>query len=171
MSLEHVVPGDNVPQEVNVVIEIPRGSGNKYEFDKESGRVVLDRVQPTSMKQPYDYGFVPHTLSDDGDPIDALIVIDEPLYPGVVVPCRVLGLLKMVDDGEDDEKLVCVAADDKNYEHVRNLEDLGPHFQAKVRHYFERYKDLQNKEVSITGWGDVDEAYGAVDTAISNYQR
>ena len=168
MNLDAVGYGENVPQEVNVVIEIPRGSGNKYEFDKDSGMIMLDRVQPTTMKQPYDYGFVPNTLSDDGDPIDALVIIDEPLYPGVVVPSRIIGLLKMVDDGEEDEKLVCVASDDKSHDHVKILEDLGPHFQAKVRHYFERYKDLQDKEVVISGWGDVNEAYDAVNTAIAN---
>lgn len=168
MNLDAVGYGDNAPQEVNVVIEIPRGCGNKYEFDKDSAMIVLDRVQPTTMKQPYDYGFVPQTLSDDGDPIDALVIIDEPLFPGVVVPARVIGLLKMVDDGDEDEKLVCVASDDKNYEHVQTLDDLGQHFQAKVRHYFERYKDLQDKEVVISGWGDISEAHAAINTAIEN---
>lgn len=170
MVLEHVKSGDDVPENINVVIEIPRGCGNKYEYDKDSGMIMLDRVQPTTMKQPYDYGFVPHTLSDDGDPIDALIVIDEPLFPGVVVPSRVIGLLKMIDDGDEDEKLICVAADDKNYAHIQALADLGEHFQKKVRHYFERYKDLQDKEVEITGWAEKPEALEAVKTAISNYQ-
>ena len=169
MNLEAVGYGENTPKEVNVVIEIPRGSGNKYEFDKDSNAIVLDRVQPTTMKQPYDYGFVPKTLSDDGDPIDALVVIDEPLFPGVVLPARVIGLLKMIDDGEEDEKLVCVASDDKNYEHINTLEDLGHNFTAKVQHYFERYKDLQDEEVSITGWGDTKEAYIALEAAIDNY--
>ncbi len=170
MNLDAIGYGDNAPNEVNVVIEIPRGSGNKYEFDKDSNAIVLDRVQPTTMKQPYDYGFVPKTLSEDGDPIDALVIIDEPLFPGVVVPARVIGLLKMIDDGEEDEKLICVASDDKNYEHVDTLEDLGDNFTAKVRHYFERYKDLQDKEVSITGWGDIKEAHSAIESAINNYK-
>lgn len=170
MALEHISSGDNLPEEVNVIIEIPRGCGNKYEYDKDSEHFFLDRVQPTVMKQPYDYGFVPHTLSDDGDPIDALVVIDEPLYPGVVVPSRVVGLLKMIDDGDEDEKLVCVASEDKNYDHIHVLDDLGEHFQKKVRHYFERYKDLQNKEVEITGWGDAAEAQKAIEAAQANYQ-
>ncbi len=169
MALEDVSYGENAPEEVNVVIEIPQGCGNKYEYDKDMGMIVLDRVQPTTMRQPYDYGFIPRTLSDDGDPLDALIVIDEALYPEVVVPCRVIGALKMVDDGDQDEKLICVAADDKNYAHVHSLEDLGEHFQKKVTHFFEHYKDLQNKEVEITGWGDVDEAHEITKTAISNY--
>lgn len=169
MALEDVTYGDNAPEEVNVVIEIPSGCGNKYEYNKDMGMVVLDRVQPTTMKQPYDYGFIPHTLSDDGDPLDALIVIDEPLYPSVVVSCRVIGVLKMVDDGDYDEKLICVAADDKHYDHVRSLEDLGEHFQNKVTHYFRHYKDLQNKEVDVTGWGDIDEAHEIARTAIANH--
>ncbi|PSO44049.1 inorganic diphosphatase [Candidatus Saccharibacteria bacterium SW_7_54_9] len=170
MSLEDVTAGDSAPDEVNVVIEIPQGCGNKYEYDKDMGMLKLDRVQPTTMKQPYDYGFIPDTLSDDGDPLDALIVIEEPLYPNVVVPCRTVGVLKMIDDGDYDEKLICVAADDKQYDHVRSLEDLGEHFQKKIAHYFQHYKDLQNKEVEISGWGDVDEAHEITRTAISNHQ-
>lgn len=168
MALEDVTYGDNTPEEVNVIIEIPAGCANKYEYDKEMGMIVLDRVQPTSMRQPCDYGFIPHTLSDDGDPLDALVVIDEPLYPGVVVPCRVLGVLKMVDDGEYDEKLICVASDDKHYNNTRSLEDLGEHFQDKIKHYFEHYKDLQNKKVEISGWGGLDEAYEVTKTAVAN---
>lgn len=170
MALQDVPSGANTPDEVNVVVEIPRGCNNKYEYDKDMGMIALDRVQPTAMGQPYDYGFIPHTLSDDGDPLDALVVIDEPLYPHVVVPCRVIGVLKMVDDGDYDEKLICVAAEDKHYDHVRSLDDLGEHFQKKVAHYFEHYKDLQNKEVQVTGWGDVDEAHEITRTAISNYE-
>ena len=171
MALNDVPYGDKTPELVNVIIEIPRGSGNKYEFDKDLGVFMLDRVQPTTMKQPYDYGFVPKTLSDDGDPIDALVVVDEALFPGVVVNARVVGMLKMIDDGETDEKLICVADDDKSYRHVESLDDLGPHFQDKVRHYFERYKDLQKKHVEITGWGTKGEAYEAMKAAIDNYQK
>ena len=155
--------GSKSPQVVNVVIEIPRGSGNKYELDKDTGAIFLDRVQPTTMKQPYDYGFLPETLGDDGDPLDAMIVIDEPLYPGVVVPSRVIGVMYMIDDGENDEKLICVADDDKHYEHAQTVEDLGGHVKHKVEHYFAHYKDLQKKEVKITGWGDKAEAYALIE--------
>lgn len=158
MSLNGIKIGQKAPQEVNVIIEIPRGSGNKYEVDKETGMIFLDRVQPTNLKQPYDYGYIPQTLGEDKDPLDALVVIDEALFPGVVVPSRVVGVLYMIDDGEKDEKIICVAADDKHYEHVEDLDDLGKHLQDKVRHYFEHYKDLQHKTVEITGWGDRAEA-------------
>ncbi|MBI2798581.1 inorganic diphosphatase [Candidatus Saccharibacteria bacterium] len=158
MSLNDVKIGGAAPKEVNVIIEIPRGSGNKYELDKDTGAIFLDRVQPTNLKQPYDYGYIPQTLGDDNDPLDALIVIDEPLYPGVVIPSRVVGVLYMVDSDEQDEKIVCVAADDMHYEHVVELKDLGKHFKDKVAHYFEHYKDLQHKKVEISGWGERDEA-------------
>lgn len=163
MSLNGVPIGKDSPREVNVIIEIPRGSGNKYEVDKDSGMIFLDRVQPTNLKQPYDYGYIPQTLGDDGDPLDALVVIDEKLYPGVVVPSRVLGVLYMIDDDEKDEKIICVASDDKHYEHVDDLVDLGKHLQDKVRHYFEHYKDLQHKKVEITGWGDREAAYKIIE--------
>ncbi len=163
MSLNGVPIGKDSPKQVNVIIEIPRGSGNKYEVDKDTGMIFLDRVQPTNLKQPYDYGYIPQTLGDDGDPLDALVVIDEKLYPGVVVPSRVLGVLYMIDDGEKDEKIICVASDDKHYEHVEDLADLGKHLQDKVRHYFEHYKDLQHKKVEITGWGDREAAYKIIE--------
>lgn len=168
---DKVTPGENAPQIVNVIIEIPKGSSNKYEFDKELGLVVLDRVQPSAMKQPYDYGFVPQTLSDDGDPLDALVVMDEPLFPGVLVAARPVGVLQMLDDGEGDEKLICVASNDMNYEHVLDLSQLGEHFKDKVAHYFERYKDLQGKKVEVTGWGDVTEAHDVIKQAVANYHK
>ncbi|MBP9826875.1 inorganic diphosphatase [Candidatus Saccharibacteria bacterium] len=163
MGAHEVHIGSDAPKVVNVIIEIPRGSGNKYELDKETGMIFLDRVQPTNLKQPADYGYVPETLGEDGDPLDALIVIDEPLFPGVVVPCRVIGVINMIDDGERDEKLVCVAADDKHYEHVVSVSDLGAHFKDKVTHYFEHYKDLQDKEVEIASWGSADDAYAIIE--------
>ena len=163
MSLKDVTIGKDAPKCVNVIIEIPRHSGNKYELDKETGLIALDRVQPTNLKQPYDYGYVPQTLGDDKDPLDALLVIDEPLYPGVIVSARVVGVMHMVDGGENDEKLICVAEHDVHYEHVQNLTDLGEHFKDKVTHYFEHYKDLQNKKVEVNGWGDKDEAYRLIE--------
>lgn len=158
MSLKDVKIGDQAPEIVNVIIEIPQGSGIKYETDVETGMIFVDRVQPTNLKQPYDYGEVPETLGDDGDPLDALIKIDEPLFPGVIVPARVVGIMYMIDDGDNDEKLICVAADDKHYEHVKTVDDLGAHFKDKVRHYFEHYKDLQHEKVEVTGWGGPEEA-------------
>lgn len=163
MSLKKVTIGDNAPGGVNVIIEIPRGThGNKYELDKTTGTIFLDRVNIAPMYYPYDYGFVPQTLCEDGDPLDALIVIDEPLYPGVVVPARPIGVMYMIDGDEADEKLVCVAQDDATKNHIKQVEDLGPQIKNFIKHYYLHYKDWkkdwQGSKVEITGWGDADKA-------------
>lgn len=154
--------GKDAPEVVNVVIEIQRGSVNKYEVDKESGRLVLDRVNGTTLGYPADYGYVPDTLCEDGDPLDALLVIFESVPPGVVVPARPIGVLKMIDDGEGDEKLICVPTDDVTKSHIQSVEDLGANFKPMVEHFYTHYKDWkknwQGSPVSFDGWGDAAEA-------------
>lgn len=154
----HIGPGANAPEEVNVIIEIQKGSRNKYEMDKETGMITLDRVNGTLLGYPADYGYIPETLCDDGDPLDALVVIDESVPAGIVVPSRAIGVLYMVDGGEGDEKLICVAVDDISKGHIKEVEDLGPAFKSSVEHYYARYKDWKNDwqgaEVSFNGWGD-----------------
>lgn len=168
--------GDNAPDVINVVIEIQRGSVNKYELDKKSGRLVLDRVNGTALGYPADYGYVPDTLCEDGDPLDALVVIFESVPPGVVVPCRVIGVLNMVDDGESDEKLVCVPADDVTKSHIQSLDDLGANFKPMVEHFYAHYKDWKKdwkgSPVSFNGWGDVTEAKKVITDSIerANYK-
>jgi len=150
--------GSDAPNVVNVVVEIQKGSRNKYEMDKETGTIMLDRVNGTMLGYPADYGYVPDTLCGDGDPLDALIIIDESVPVGVVVPCRAIGVLNMIDDGENDEKLVCVAADDVTKSHIKSLEDLGPNFKPMVEHFYSQYKawkkDWTGTQVSFNGWGD-----------------
>ncbi|MCC7289127.1 inorganic diphosphatase [bacterium] len=163
MSLKDVGIGKNAPDEINVIIEIPRGThGNKYEMDKETGAIFLDRVTAVPMYYPYDYGYVPQTLCEDGDPLDALIVIDEPLYPGVVVPVRPVGVMYMIDGDEADEKLVCVPVDDITKDHVKEIDDLGPQVKNFIKHYYLHYKDWkkdwQGAKVEISGWGDASKA-------------
>lgn len=154
----HIGPGKNAPDEVNVIIEIQKGSRNKYEMDKETGMITLDRVNGTLLGYPADYGYIPETLCDDGDPLDALVVIDESVPAGIVVPSRAIGVLYMVDGGEGDEKLICVPVDDISKSHIKEVEDLGPAFKNSVEHYYARYKDWKNDwqgaEVSFNGWGD-----------------
>jgi inorganic pyrophosphatase len=154
----HIGPGKNAPEEVNVIIEIQKGSRNKYEMDKETGMITLDRVNGTLLGYPADYGYIPETLCDDGDPLDALVVIDESVPAGIVVPSRAIGVLYMVDGGEGDEKLICVPVDDISKSHIKEVEDLGPAFKSSVEHYYARYKDWKNDwqgaEVSFNGWGD-----------------
>lgn len=150
--------GDDAPNTVNVIIEIRKGERNKYEFDKKTGRLVLDRVNATALGYPADYGYIPDTLCDDGDPLDALLVIDESVPHGAVVPARPIGVLRMIDGGEGDEKLVCVPADDITKDHIIELDDLGPNFTKIVEHYYSHYKDWKKDwkgaEVSFNGWGD-----------------
>lgn len=167
--------GDKAPDIINVVIEIQRGSVNKYEVDKESGRLVLDRVNGTTLGYPADYGYVPDTLCEDGDPLDALVVIFESVPPGVVVPVRPIGVLNMVDDGEGDEKLICVPADDVTKSHITSLEDLGANFKPMVEHFYRHYKDWKKdwtgSPVSFNGWGGVDEAKKVVTDSIERHKN
>lgn len=164
-------PG-NPPDEVNVFIEIPRGSKNKYEIDKETGLVTLDRVSYTAFAYPLDYGLVPQTLSDDGDPLDALILNSaEPYYPGVVIPSRPIAVIRMVDDGEGDEKLICVPADSPQHADVKDKGDIAPHLLKELTHFYEHYKDLQNKKTTIEGIDGRSAAIKVLDEAAKLYQK
>jgi inorganic pyrophosphatase len=168
--------GKNAPDVVNVVIEIPRGTRrNKYEMDKETNMIFLDRVNGAHFFYPYDYGYIPDTLCEDGDPLDALIIIDEPLFPGVVVPARPLGVMRMVDDGEADEKLVCVAADDISKDHLKNLDDLGDDFKKALEHYYKHVKDWKKNWSGVSfvnnGWGDAAAARKVIEESIARAQK
>lgn len=162
--------GSNAPDEVNIVIEIRRGDRNKYEMDKDTGRITLDRVTAVSMNCPTDYGYLPGTLCEDGDPLDALLVIAESVPHGVVVSARPIGVLRMVDGGENDEKLVCVPVNDITSEHIKEVADLQPHFKQVIEHYFSHYKDWKKDwkgaEVSFNGWGDAAAAKQVVTESI-----
>jgi inorganic pyrophosphatase len=154
--------GGEVPEIVNVIIEIKRGERNKYEFDKESGRLILDRVNGTLLGYPADYGYVPDTLCEDGDPLDALLIIDESVPHGAVVPSRPVGVLKFEDEGEMDEKLICVPADDISKDHIKELDDLGENFKKVIEHFYSHYKDWkkdwQGVSGQLNGWGNATEA-------------
>ncbi|MEI6581684.1 MAG: inorganic diphosphatase [bacterium] len=150
--------GDKAPETINLVIEIRQGERNKYEFDKDTGRLFLDRVNGTAMGYPTDYGYVPNTMCGDGDPLDGLLVIDESVPHGTVVPARPIGVLYLIDDGEADEKLICVPADDVSKDHIKDLSDLGENFQKVIEHFYSHYKDWKNGwkgvEMKFNGWGD-----------------
>lgn len=154
MSIARLPIGDKAPEVINVVIEIPAGSQNKYEYDEELEVIVLDRVNYTAMAHPYDYGFIPETRCEDGDHLDAFVLLDKSVFPGCVVAARPVGIMNMIDDGEADEKLICVPAKDPRYDHIKDMADLSPHIAKEIQHFFEHYKDLQNKKCEITGWGD-----------------
>lgn len=163
MSHQPVTPGDNTPDEVNLIVEIQKGGGrNKYETDKDTGLLILDRVNATTLGYPADYGYIPQTLCDDGDPLDALLIIDEPIVHGTLVPARPIGVLYMVDDGEGDEKLICVAKDDVSKEHISSVDELEPNFKKRVEHFYSHVKDWKNDwtgvKVEFKGWGGPAEA-------------
>ena len=145
--------------EYDVVIEIPKGSRNKYEVDHETGRVYLDRVLFTPFVYPVDYGFFENTLGGDGDPLDALVLLEYPLFPGVGVKVRPVGVLKMSDEAGMDEKIIAVQYKDPRWSHIQDLEDVPEQTRKELEHFFARYKDLEpGKFVKIEGWGGRDEA-------------
>lgn len=164
--------GDTAPQVVNVIIEIQKGSRNKIEVDKKTGRLFLDRVNGTLMGYPADYGYVPDTLCDDGDPLDALVIIDESLPQGVVVPSRAVGVLYFEDDGEMDEKLICVPADDISQDHIKHVDDLGDTFKKQLEHFYTHYKDYKKDwngvSAKLKGWGGPEDAIKVIEQSIKN---
>ncbi|MGH7047399.1 MAG: inorganic diphosphatase [Stellaceae bacterium] len=174
MNLAKIPSGLAPPHDINVIIEIPRGGEPvKYELDKESGALIVDRFLHTAMIYPGNYGFVPHTLAQDGDPIDVLIVGPVPVVPGAVVRCRPVGALLMADEHGPDEKIVAVPVDTLSpyYSDVRSYRDLPPTLCAQIAHFFRHYKDLDpGKWVDIERWADVEEAAALITTAISRAQ-
>jgi len=151
---------------INVLIEIAAGSKNKYEFDKDLQAFALDRVLYSSVQYPYDYGFVPNTLADDGDPLDGMVIIDEPTFPGCVIASRPIGMLEMIDGGDRDEKILCVPDNDPRFAQVKSLKDVAPHRLDEIAEFFKTYKNLQKKAVQILGWQDVDKVQALVDECI-----
>lgn len=150
---------------VEAIIEIPAGSQNKYEFDKEKGVLRLDRVLYSPVHYPTDYGYVENTLEEDGDPIDVLVLVTNPTVPGCIVDTRVIGVLSMADDKGVDNKLLGVAAKDPRWAHVKDLSDVPPHRLREIEHFFKTYKDLEGKTTEIKGWFGVDVARETLEKA------
>ena len=173
MSLNKVSAGRDVPNDFNVIIEIPmNGDPIKYEVDKESGAIFVDRFMGTSMHYPCNYGYVPHTIADDGDPCDVLVITPFPLMPGVVVRCRAIGVLKMTDEAGGDAKVLAVPVDKilPIYSHWQKPEDMNQLRLQQIQHFFEHYKDLEKgKWVKIEGWGGPDDAKAEIMNGIAAY--
>ena len=150
--------GPHAPHRVNAVVEIPQGSVHKYEYDKQLHVFRLDRTLYSPVHYPGDYGFVPGTLGQDGDPVDILILVDAPSFPGCVIEVRPIGLLRMVDQGKHDEKILAVAENDPVYREVRDCGDVFPHLLREVEHFFSIYKNLEGKKTEIAGWSCADDA-------------
>jgi inorganic pyrophosphatase len=175
MSLSKVTPGKNAPDTFNVIIEIPMNADPvKYEVDKESGAIFVDRFMSTSMHYPTNYGYVPQTISGDGDPVDVLVITPVPLIPGVVVTCRPIGILKMTDEAGEDGKVLAVPTDKilSIYTQWQKPEDLNPLRLKTIAHFFEHYKDLEEgKWVKINGWEGPESAKKEITDGITNYQN
>ncbi len=162
MGFEHVSSGKDVPNDINVIIEIPaQAEPIKYEIDKASSAIFVDRFVGTTLRYPCNYGYVPHTIAGDGDPVDVLVVTPYPLIPGAVIRCRPIGVLKMEDDGGQDAKVIAVPVSKLTplYDKVQKIEDLPELLTRQIVHYFEHYKDLEpGKWVKVLGWGDIEAA-------------
>lgn len=175
MNIDAIQIGIDPPNDVNVIIEVPIGGEPiKYEMDKAAGTLVVDRFLHTPMRYPGNYGFVPHTLSDDGDPIDVLVANTRPIVPGAVINVRPIGVLLMQDDGGGDEKIIAVPVPrlTKRYENVQNFTDLPTITREQIQHFFEHYKDLEpGKWVKLTGWGDAAEARKLIAEAIARAKK
>src|SRR5438270_671138 len=144
--------GDHAPDIVNAVIEIPQGSVNKYEYDKQLHVFRLDRTLHSPVHYPGDYGFIPGTLGDDGDPLDVLVLVDKPSFTGCVVEVRPIGVLRMIDQGKGDEKILCVVSSDPVYSAVNDSSEIFPHLLREIEHFFSVYKSLEGKTTEMAGW-------------------
>jgi inorganic pyrophosphatase len=174
MNLWHDIPrGSNIPEEINVIVEIPKGSNNKYEIDKETGLIALDRANYSSAPYPFDYAFMPQTLWDDGDALDVVILSTYPLMTGTLVHVRPVAVLEMVDSGESDYKIIGVPVNDKRWEGVNDLPDINPHTLKEISHFFETYKVLKGKGdiVEAKTYKGRKEAFEAINKAIKLYSK
>lgn len=162
-------PGENLPFEVTAVIEIPAGSRTKYELDKPSGLIKVDRVLFSSIHYPANYGLIPQTYYTDNDPLDILVICTENLVPLTIVQSRVIGMMEMLDGGVQDNKIIAVASHDVSLKHIENIDDLPPHTLHEIKNFFEDYKKLENKKVEVEGFSDKESAYGAINASLKAY--
>jgi inorganic pyrophosphatase len=156
--------------EFTVVVEIPKGSRNKYEMDHATGRLRLDRALHSAVHYPTDYGFIENTLSDDGDPLDALVLLEEPTFPGCEVDVRPVGAFLMSDEKGGDEKILCVPLADPTWNHIVELDEVPPHLLKQIEHFFQIYKELEEKPTATFGWRDREVAEGIVRKAIDAHE-
>jgi inorganic pyrophosphatase len=153
----------------DVLIEIPKGSRNKYEYDFNLKKIRYDRMLFSSMMYPADYGFIPETLALDGDPLDVLVLVTEPTFPGCVMEVKPIGVFHMADEKGPDEKVICVPVSDPVWNQLTDLSDMNPHLLKEIEHFFQVYKDLENKKVDVEGWGDVNEAREIIEQCVDRF--
>lgn len=171
MNMWHEISaGKKTPEIINVIVEIPKGSKNKYEIDKETGLIKLDRAMKTAQDYPFDYGFVPQSLWEDNDPLDVVLLTTYPLAPGILVEARPVGVMRMIDGGEGDDKIIAVPKDDPRWDFVKNLSDVNPYTLKEIQHFFETYKSIENKKVVIKGFEKKPAALQSVKKGLKMYQ-
>lgn len=170
MNLWHDIEAGS-KEEINVIIEINKGSKNKYEVDKKTGLIALDRVLHTSQDLPFDYGFVPRSLWHDGDPLDVIVLTTYPLMPGILVRVRPVAIMNMIDSGEGDDKIITVPVDDPRFTNIQDLSDINPHTVKEIEHFYSTYKKLQNKVVEVTGFKGKTEAESAFAEGLKLYHE
>ena len=166
-----VSPGKKVPEIVNTIIEIPKGSKGKYELDKESGLLKLDRVLYSSVHYPANYGFIPRTYCDDQDPLDILVICSIDVDPLCIIESKVIGVMRMVDDDEEDDKIIAVAQNDMAVNYINNISELPPHTIVELRRFFEDYKKLEHKHVVVEEFLNREEAYRIINQAVELYEK
>ena len=169
--LHDIELGKDFPQVVNAIIEIPKGSSVKYELDKKTGAIKMDRVLHTSQYYPADYGYIPRTHWHDGDPLDVLVLSNFPLLPGTIAEIIPIAVLEMIDSGEADEKIIAVYKNDPRQDEIRELEDISPHTLKEIKHFFQTYKDLQNKIVEVKAYKDSTQAKKALEEGKRLYEK
>jgi len=163
--------GNNPPESVNAIIEIPRGSKAKYEIDKESGLIKLDRVIYASMYYPLNYGFIPQTLGEDRDPLDIVVLTQVEVVPRCLISSKVVGVMRMIDRGEADDKIIAVAEQDASVSHIRDVSELPEYLKAELKHFFENYKTLENKKVIVDEFLNKEQAMKIINASIDFYKK
>ena len=172
MNLWHEVSaGKKLPKEINVIVEIPKGSKNKYEIDKETGLIALDRAMHSAQDYPFDYGFVPQSLWDDNDALDVILLTTYPLAPSILVNARPVAIMRMIDSGDADDKIIAVPIDDPRWDEVKDLSDINKHTIKEMDHFFSTYKKIQEKEVEVTGFEDRAAAEKAIERGLKLYKE
>ena len=172
MNIWHdMTPGEDAPNTFNLVVEIPKGSQNKYEYDKDLNSFKLDRVLFSPFHYPGDYGFIPQTLAEDGDPADGLVLMNFPTYPGIVINVRPIGLMPMVDNGEGDNKLLCVPEDDVRIKTIHDIGDVEKPVLDEIAHFFATYKQLEGKTVEVGEWQGADAAKAYLEKSLVTYKE
>lgn len=166
-----IIPGPSVPEVVYAVIEIPKGSRNKYEYDKDLEAFALDRVLYSPFIYCAEYGIIPQTLYDDGDPMDIMVLMEQPTFPGCVIESRPIGIMRMIDGGDQDDKILAVPLQDPHYKDVKDIHDVPPHLLKEIEHFFKEYKTLENKKTEVLGWDNVEKALEAVEHSIELYKN